>query len=116
MQIQLLRPHTREFSIALAAAMALLLGPVGHSAELPQVTVKYADLNVSTAAGAERLLHRIQGAARQVCGDPYGTKDLALWSIRHRCYSQAVARAVEDVKAQRLTEAYRASHSLARAN
>jgi UrcA family protein len=123
MPVQTLRPNFCKRTAAAAAAMAFMLGAVGSavadshpSEKLPQVTVRYHDLDLSTAAGADRLLHRIEAGARQVCGDPAGTKDLAEWMSIRRCSSQAVTRAVEDVKAQRLTEAYRTSHSLARAN
>jgi len=120
MPIQISGPHSHRRSASAVAALALLLGPFATSfadslpsEQLPRVTVKYGELNLSTPAGADRLLHRIEAGARQVCGDPVGTKDLSEWLRFRRCYSQTVARAVEDVQAQRLTEAYRASHSIA---
>lgn len=123
MQTQTSRQEVRKRARPVAAALVLMLGLASvaltdspRAEELPRVTVKYGDLDLSTAEGTERLLRRIKGGARQVCGDPDGTRDLARWLSVRRCYSQAVARAVEDVQAARLTEAYRASHSIGRTN
>lgn len=64
------RPPLRE----LIAVSALALGPAaGHAlaeepVEAQSVQVGYADLDVSGTAGAEALYHRIQSAARSVCG------------------------------------------------
>ena len=38
-----------------------------RAADVPQVHVKYADLNLNTPAGAATLLQRIRYAADRVC-------------------------------------------------
>jgi UrcA family protein len=60
--------------------------------EFAQRTVKFADLDLTHAAGAEALYARIRSAARQVCAP----------SMRP-CIDQAIARAVADVNAPLLT-------------
>jgi UrcA family protein len=59
---------------ALTAALALGLSASGQSAaaqntETVSVKVSYADLNLSTEAGAKVMLQRIRSAAKKICGD-----------------------------------------------
>jgi UrcA family protein len=80
------------------AAATLLLGPgtaAAAAAEAPSVTIRFADLNLSTSAGAQTLYHRISGAARMVCG-PEG-RNLDEQREARGCYEQAVRRAVAQV-------------------
>jgi UrcA family protein len=53
---------------ALTAAVALVVPTVSQAAQLDSVTVSYADLNLASAVGADRLQQRISFAARVVCG------------------------------------------------
>ena len=53
---------------ALTVAAALVVPTVSQAAELGSVTISYADLNLATPAGADRLQRRINFAARVVCG------------------------------------------------
>ena len=58
---------------ALSAAMAVGFAACGQSAsaqdtETPSAKVYYADLNLSTEAGAQVMLRRIRSAAEKVCG------------------------------------------------
>ncbi len=50
------------------AALGLALPAVAVAAEPQSVTVKYADLNLSTPEGQQALDRRIESAARKVCG------------------------------------------------
>jgi UrcA family protein len=70
------------------------------------VTVQYRDLDIETADGAATLLRRIKGAARQICNPPQGPTDLKDTFDYRGCYADAVARAVSDVGAPALAEAY----------
>ena len=56
----------RHASIMVAAAMAALVAAQPASAE--SVAVAYDDLDLSTAQGQETLEHRIDKAAKEVCG------------------------------------------------
>jgi UrcA family protein len=53
---------------ALATAAELLVPTVSHAAEVPSVRVSYADLNLATDFGQDKLQRRIAFAAGQVCG------------------------------------------------
>jgi len=95
--------------IRIAAAVALFAAlTVGaQAADVPQVHVKYADLNLGTTAGATVLYQRIRAAADQVCGD-HGTRDLARLTAANACAAHAVARAVAALNSPALTGIYEA--------
>jgi UrcA family protein len=90
--------------IRIAAAVALFaaLTAGAHAADVPQVHVNYADLNVNTAAGAKVLYQRIRGAADLVCGVA-DTRELARLSRAQACAAHAIAEAVDAVNSPVLT-------------
>jgi UrcA family protein len=73
----------------------------------PDVTVRYADLNINTAAGAEQLYERIRRAAARVCPveEP---RPLAEHAAAMRCRNEVVAQAVSRVSSAQLTAVYAA--------
>jgi UrcA family protein len=86
-------------------ALAVVLGLLGSAQALasvpPSVKVNYADLNLSTQAGAQTLYNRIAGAARTVCGFPGSTLlDQSIWKA---CYRDAISEAVAKVNSPLLT-------------
>jgi UrcA family protein len=96
--------------IRIAAAVTLFaaLAAGVQAADLPQVHVKYADLNLGTTAGATVLYQRIRGAAGQVCGVS-SDRDLARGAQAKACAAHAVADAVAAVNAPALTSIYQAT-------
>jgi UrcA family protein len=74
----------------------------------PSVSVRYDDLDLSSAAGANVLYHRISVAARQVCPDLY-SRDLEVVAVGERCYASAVSKAVAEVNNAHLAMVH-ASH------
>jgi UrcA family protein len=83
---------------ALLALVVCLLGITpawSNTPDVPSVTVRYADLDLSTSAGANTLYRRIQAAAKQVCRSP-GT-DLIEQIGWRSCYRSAVGDAVRKV-------------------
>jgi UrcA family protein len=91
---------------SITAALAAVLGLLGSAQVLADepaksIKVSYADLDLSTQAGATTLYTRIRGAARQVCGDEGSTyTDHAIW---RGCFKRAVGDAVTKVNSPRLT-------------
>jgi UrcA family protein len=78
-------------TIITAAAVALFA--TAASAQAPQqVAVSYADLNLASAAGQEVLGHRIDAAARTVCGVDSDERMLAITTAAKNCHKAAVAR------------------------
>jgi UrcA family protein len=98
--------------VAAAVMGLLILGTAAmplSAAQLigPDVTVRYADLNISTQAGAEKLYERIRHAAAQVC--PMAQlRPLAEHAAATRCRNEVVAQAVSSVRSSQLTAIYTA--------
>jgi UrcA family protein len=90
-------------------ASALADAPAGSIA--PQTVVKYADLDLTSDAGASALLRRIEAAARQVCGDPRVVQPLTRSTRIRHCNTQAIEHAVTAIGAPKVTLAYRVRYS-----
>ena len=99
--------HNTENPIRIAMAIAIVAAFAGaaHADDLRQVHVKYADLDVNTAAGATVLNQRIRRAADQVCDVP-GTHDLAVQRKVKACTDHAVEAAVGAVNSPVLSALY----------
>jgi UrcA family protein len=90
--------------LACAAAMWLactLVASNAHAGDSRSETVKFADLNVSTQAGAEALYGRIHAAARRVCDQPAGEMEAVA-----SCMKKAESEAIGKVNAPLLTAYY----------
>jgi UrcA family protein len=84
--------------VALASASAN--GNPNDTEESHGVKVNYEDLNPNTLAGASILYHRIESAARQVCGANADPVPHGQWKA---CYRMALAAAVAKVDSPWLT-------------
>ena len=71
--------------------------PPSPGEEPAAITVQFADLNLHSRDGVERLYQRIVGAARVVCGGDTDTRPIANWSQIRACTRESVARAVATV-------------------
>jgi UrcA family protein len=92
---------------AIFGALTCSLATVCSAAETdpPQITVKFADLDVSNPQGAAALYGRIQRAARQVC--PHvDARDLGSKGKMDACVNKAIADAVAKVDQPALFDAY----------
>jgi UrcA family protein len=76
----------------------LILTPLaGICAEpVPQVTVSFADMNLSNPPGISRLYQRLQWAAHKVCGSVPQARELSF----HAAWSRCVFTALDDAVAQ----------------
>lgn len=59
------------------------------------VKVSYADLNLSSPAGAKTLLHRVREAAKEICGEP--DRDLTSVALNQACVKSMTDRAVVEI-------------------
>ena len=93
-------------TFAIVSALAVLGATPALADEAARsMKVSYADLDLSTEAGAATLLSRIRSAARQVCGYDGSTfTDKAIWNS---CFKHAVGDAVGKVNNPQLTALYR---------
>ena len=77
---------------ALAFASALVVPTVSQAAEVASARVSYADLNLTTLGGQDRLQRRIAFAARTVC-DVADARDLAFGRVVADCRDGAIEAA-----------------------
>jgi UrcA family protein len=91
---------------ALITAVSLAFSTARADEAPPSRTVGFADLNLSTEAGAAALYRRIQAAARSVCPGDDTTPELERIAARHRCIEDAVTRAVRKVNIESLSAYY----------
>jgi UrcA family protein len=93
-----------------AAALVLASGFAGIAAaatpadDVPQIVVRYGDLNLQTDAGLQALHRRLSHAAGQVCGVPASKIDLARAAAVSRCQNEAIARAIRALPNEHLVE------------
>lgn len=103
-------PAHRLVHAAFALGCGLLLAGAASSASaagpVRQITVSYADLDLSRTEGAETLYRRLRAAARQVCG-PDEARELARRAAWKECVDRAVAEAVRTVDRDALKAVHR---------
>lgn len=75
---------------AVAATLVFVVSPA--SAETRTRAVSYADLDLQSDAGVNRLNRRIKSAARYVCG-PIGSREYSLTKYVMDCRADAIANA-----------------------
>lgn len=98
-----------RLGLLMAAAAALAGQSFAQDASLePQRTlVKYGDLNLKSAEGAQHLYRRIEAAARQVC--PVVLRGLSPSQTHQKsCIQKAVRDAVASIGEPELTKLYQA--------
>jgi len=111
---------SKTFTLLTTAALAATLiasSGVAHAQPLelrneaaPSETVRYGDLDIDHAAGAEILLRRISLAATRVCG---GQPDARAWGATRAfatCRQTTIARAVTRVGAPALQARHEARY------
>jgi UrcA family protein len=86
------------------AAFTTLTTPAGADGLTPPTkTVKFNDLNITTAAGAKVLYRRIQTAAVEVCPAQF-SYSLRMEQAQRACVDHAIDNAVKKVNSPALTE------------
>jgi UrcA family protein len=104
-------------SLALAAAAVTGLASPALAGDLPVAVVRYGDINLANAAGAQTLQTRVKRAAARVCQT--SERDLAAVMAAKQCQRLAVARAMPQVElalAQAGTQVAQNSASIASAH
>lgn len=83
----------RPFFIAAALPLMLVL-PAAHAAaeDMPTAKVRFADLDLSSAAGRDALRHRVMRAVDAVCGD-VDNRDLVGLRLHADCHRSATSGA-----------------------
>ena len=93
----------------LMAAACLLAAPINADADPspPSVVVSYADLDLTSEAGAQTLLRRLKHAVRAVCSETR-LSIMGLEAERRytACMSQTLNQSVQAVGSEQLTRLY----------
>jgi len=84
-------------ALALSAPIAAPVAAATPAADSGSVRVSFADLDLRTADGVQRLHSRIHHAARAICGQP-GIRDLKAMRETDNCRRVALAGAVPQVE------------------
>lgn len=95
--------------IAAASASAIALSAPAAADAQTQArsgTVKYADLDLSSAAGARSMIQRIQSKARGLCSPEPATNHWAEYKDYRRCLTDAESGAVHRLNAPVVTAFY----------
>jgi UrcA family protein len=87
---------------ALVASAGFATTAVAATPQARGVTVNYADLDLESPAGIERLHARLDAAARSVCGSA-PTRDLDALVDWRRCRADALENAVRAIDNAALT-------------
>jgi UrcA family protein len=99
-------PAAMTTGLAAIAQLASAASPIDDSRR--HVEVQFADLNLSTTAGADMLYQRLHSAAESVCNED-GTKDLGSMFRVKACMSAAISAAVTQRQAVNLRRRARRS-------
>lgn len=77
-------------AIGLGAGVASAEPPVTvYGSSAPTARVSYADINLASARGVDRLRSRVRSAASDICLEPV-KEDLEVSSARKMCYRTAI--------------------------
>lgn len=113
-----IRKHALSRTLLLGLGASLSLAAQAGEARDPHrvhtsVTVSYADLDLTDAAGARTLYARLKSAARQACGPEPSLRDLRSTTDYATCYHHALNRSVNGVDNDRLHALHAARSSKA---
>ena len=98
---------TKIFTAIAAAALIVGVVPAYAANENGAFKVSLAGLDLQSASGARMMLTRIRNAASQVCGQAPYIADLNGTGNWKACYDDTVGRAVTQLNAPMVTEAYK---------
>jgi UrcA family protein len=103
--------QTKTHLTALMTILALGAAGVSQTAlaqsdEVASMKVQYADLNLSSPAGARAMLQRIHHAATSVCGPRSTSRIDHMARFQENCVKQAVSRSVRQLNVPMVTALY----------
>jgi UrcA family protein len=85
-----MRPKTIAPLIAVTLALGATTAASAAPAERISQSVRVADLNLQSTAGAQVALQRLRQAARTICGGETGSRDLKRQILFEACVRDAV--------------------------
>jgi UrcA family protein len=109
---KLLRILSAGWILSVAALDSVTVSHAADAAAPPQVTVKFADLDLSTSSGAAALYGRIHSAADEVCLRTYVTDRAYRWH-RYACLQKVIGDAVIEVNSPGLFAVFSSKYGAA---
>jgi UrcA family protein len=91
---------------ALAAPAAAQSGASRDRSDIRQVKVRFSDLDLTSKAGAEKMIWRFRHAARTVCGREPDLRELVASARDSLCITSAMNAAVSQLNAPLVTATY----------
>lgn len=101
------RGHPAAIVAGLMGVMVLASASAPAAVPGGDLMVRYADLDIGTTAGAEKLYERIRVAAAQVCPQ-VNYEEIQRHAAAVRCVNAAVAHAVNSIASPQLAAVYAA--------
>jgi UrcA family protein len=103
--------QTKSFMTALITVLALGAAGVSQTAfaqsdDVATVKVQYADLNLSSPAGAKVMLQRIHRAADAVCGPQSTSRIDRVARLHETCVKHAISGSVRQLNIPMVTALY----------
>ena len=91
---------------ATAAPAAAGVHPARNDPDALETIVRFSDLDLNRAAGAEQMLVRLERAAGDVCGEAPSPREVGKRSRYRACVATTLDRAVASIDAPLLTARY----------
>lgn len=91
----------------ISAVGALSLAPVSFAGTIDthSVEVDIAGYDLTTDAGSEAVLKKLENAAKKACDDRSGPKSVAEWRMTQTCIDDAMATAIDSLAVERERQA-----------
>jgi UrcA family protein len=99
-------PAVAAFGVLTSGSFVANAQRAEAAAQIPSITVGYADLNLSTPAGVEALYARLRAASRSVC-DVGQRRALVDVMASRSCYREVLGAAVGNANVPTLTARHR---------
>jgi UrcA family protein len=91
-------------TFAAVAALTAAAPSLAQTNDAPlAVSVRYADLDITHAAGAKILIERIEAASVRACGGAPDIRELHERAVFDKCYNSAFGQAVTTLDAPLVT-------------
>jgi UrcA family protein len=102
----------RQAIVAFLLTATMASGAMANTVEMDSqvkqaITINYADLNVTSEAGAKVLYRRIQKAASKICGMTKSTAPIGVLIEQKSCVNDTVTAAVERLDSELVEQLHR---------
>jgi UrcA family protein len=94
--------YRRAFVVCVFGAICFSALVAPAAAVPSSVAVRFGDVDANTEAGAERLLRRVERAAREVCGEEIARRYMSTRRAYRRCVQSTMLDTVDRIGSEHL--------------